>query len=75
VIGADCFALVDALIANLVLREGDTPEGERAHTRLHALVDAQPDPDEFLINLARRLGRVGARSVNITEQVISLATA
>jgi hypothetical protein len=43
--------------------------------RLHALVDAQPDPDQFLILLARRLGRVRARGVAITEEVIALATA
>ena len=74
-IGDYCSAFGDALFANLVLREGQTPAGDRAHTWLDALVDAQLDPDQYLINLARRLGRARARSVLITEEVISLATA
>ncbi len=65
-------------IANMVIRadsKGHTGEGDRAHVRLHSLIDAENEPDQFLILLARRLGRVRARAVAITEEVISLATA
>ena len=65
-------------IANLVIRQdraGQNGDADRAHTRLHALIDAQPDPDQFLISVARRLGRDRARALAVTEEVIALATA
>jgi hypothetical protein len=49
---------------------------DRADRRLHSLIDAEVEPDQFLITLARRLGRVRvrARAVDITEEVTMLAT-
>lgn len=63
-------------IANKVIREdayGHALEAERAQHRLHDLIEAQDDHDEFLVALARRLGRNRARAVEIQDDVVEIA--
>jgi hypothetical protein len=63
-------------IANSVIRhdvQGHVQDGDRAHARLHALIDVQADPDMFLLTIARKLGRTRALAVMITPEAIDLA--
>ena len=60
----------------MVIREEDAnhlDDADRAQNRLADFVAAQPEGDEFLLMLARKLGRKRAKRVNIEPEVIEIA--
>ncbi len=63
-------------ISCTIIREdqrGNSHDAERAYTRLNDLIERQDDPDNFLLSLARKLGRERSRMIPLSEEVMECA--